>query len=239
MCLDVICWPRPTARMSEKRHCMKARRPYWTLSRIGSTQWVVRLDEDNPSPESWGTRLGRRLRRARAFDSGEWPIPPPQFVTVKSRRFLDVPDCLDGDFYLVSERLRLLLEAAAPNAAQFLPARLRGPPSSYWVMNVLRVFDCLDKEASTIVDEETGTPVGGYERPFMPIPVIDPCRIPPDGVLGRLKGDMGTILVRRDLKRTIEKAKIKGIYFHELVAFVTEPSSITWRRSMPDPDRHI
>ena len=96
--------------------------------------------------------------------------------------------------------------------AEYLPVRVEGPGSKslgqYWAMNWVRTFDCLDEDASMNVDK-TG-------RRYVEVPVIDPSRIPPDGVLGLLGGYSVVHLIRDDLRRKINKAGFEGFEYYDI-----------------------
>ncbi|MBL8875872.1 MAG: hypothetical protein JNM86_08770 [Phycisphaerae bacterium] len=127
----------------------------------------------------------------------------------------------------MSPRLRSFLEKEAPGAAEYLPVRIEGPGSEklppYWAMNFLKVFNCLDEDESINTDERGGK--------FVEVPVIDPSRVPSDGVLGLLGGFQVLRLMRADLKRKYEEQKFLGGFFMK-VASIDRPESINW--VMPD-----
>jgi hypothetical protein len=123
----------------------------------------------------------------------------------------DMPWSLDSNFF-VSDRFREFLEAEVPGHAQFLPVRMEGPGVDeahrrYWAVNWLHLLDCIDLPRS--MDE-------GTAGPWMPTVVIDPARIPPDILVGRLKHRLVTTIIRGDLVKKIKKAKFTGPQFYEV-----------------------
>lgn len=194
---------------------------YWSFSAHGkNTQWTVEaVDVD------WAWHMRVRLREGRPMKKSEWPTPPPVFrYDEVLKGFDDMPRF--GDFYIASDRLRAFFESEAPGAAEYWPVQFDGPrseeiPGRYWAMNFVRVFDCLDEEASMNTDEDG--------RRYVEVPVIDPRRIPADGVLGLLSGYQIERLVRGDLKVKMKKLGITGAEFFG-IAHNTNPSEITWEK---------
>lgn len=163
----------------------------------------------------------------RTSAADRWLRPPPKYTIIEP--FKTIEDVLSPveDYYLVSPRLREFLEKHAPGAAEFLPIRIEGPGSErrpqYWAINFLRVLNCLDEDESINTDA-----CGGK---FVEVPVIDPSRVPPDGVLGLLGGFQVLRLMRHDLKRKYEEQKFLGGFFSK-VASIDRPESINF--VMPD-----
>lgn len=199
---------------------------FWKWSYTGANRHgrtlVRAVDEEWSRYKGCGLWIGRR-KSAKAV----WQSPPPVFRILN--KFKVVEDLLLAveDYYLVSPRLREFLEKEAPGAAEFLPIRIEGPGSDrlppYWAINFMRVFSCLDEDESINTDE-TG-------RRFVEVPVIDPSKVPPDGVLGLLGGFQVLRLMRHDLKRKYEEQKFLGGFFSK-VASIDRPESINW--VMPD-----
>lgn len=205
---------------------MAKRVSYWSWNYDGSNRHgrtsVTAVDEDWSRYKGCGLWIGRRRSATKS-----WPDPAPTFKVLNN--FKTIEDLLWPleDYYLVSPRLREFLEKEAPGAAEYLPVRIEGPGSDrlppYWAMNFLRVFNCLDEDESINTDE-TG-------RRFVEVPVIDPLRVPPDGVLGLLGGFQVMRLMRHDLKRKYEEQKFLGGFFSK-VASVDRPESVNF--VMPD-----
>jgi hypothetical protein len=181
-----------------------------------STRWEVEEQD-----EAWAWRTRVRLREGRPMGPGEWPSPPPVFVYTSVKCFEDIPWPRRVSIFIVSDRLRALLEAEAPGAAEYLPVHLQGPrsrelPGPYWVMNWVRLLDCLDEEASMDEDEKGR---------FVQVPVIDPSRIPPDATLGLLKGYEVVKLIRDDLRIKIEKAGLTGLKYSPIAQLDSNPQT--------------
>jgi len=188
---------------------MKSTDLFWTISPYGERRTLWQMF---PTDDDWSWNMGERLRKGRSMTRSQWPSPPPVWTYDKVKTFEDMPWGI-RDFHIVSDRLRAFLEVEAPGAAQYMPIALRGPrqkeiPCSYWAMNFVRVFDCLDEEHSMNVDD-TG-------RRYVEFPVIDPRRIPEDGVLGLLKEYEVDRIIRDDLRRKIIKEKFVGPQFYQI-----------------------
>lgn len=200
---------------------MKQPLRFWSFSpRVSTKQWDI-----NAADEKWGWRAQWWLRDGRRVASKQWPLATPLFgYSELPVQFTDMPR--SGDFYIASARLREFFEAEAPGAAQYLPIRIDGPgsasiPGPYWAMNFVRVFDCLDEELSMNTDENGDR--------FVEVPVIDPRRIPDDGVLGLLGGYQVIRLIRNDLRLKIKKAGFTGLDFFG-IAHSTTPEDVTWEK---------
>ena len=190
---------------------------YWEMTDRGSECWYVTTD---PSYAQWSNTLrpwqGERMR------PGEWPDPPVLLVYDSYKVIVDMPGKVG--FPVVSGKMRRILEEFAPDAAEYLPIRLKGPgsdslPDTYWAMNWLSIVDCLD-ERSFNVDRKG--------KRYVEVPVIDPKKIPPEFVLGVLEHYRVQILLRNDLRLALNKAGIRGTQFYK-VASINRPESITWK----------
>jgi hypothetical protein len=201
---------------------MAARIAFWywykgSDARHGRIRAIARDD-------AWSWKMWPRLCSGKRLPKSGWPEPPPVFTYEKPPRtvFEDLLWPID-DFYIVSSRLREFLEREAPGAAEYLPVTIEGPrceeAPAYWIMNFIRVFDCLEEEESMNTDE-TG-------RRFIEVPVIDPARVPPDGVLGLLGGFTVARIMRADLKKKYDAAGFLGGFRHP-IASIDRPESITW-----------
>jgi hypothetical protein len=139
---------------------------------------------------------------------------------------------------IVSDRLREFLEREGDDLAKFYPIRLRGPRSQflrqrYWYVHWRRVWACV---------------------PDPTIPEIDPDRMPVTSRIGVVKTDHwwadGRVLLRDELKREIEHARLIGIRFQRAKVrscprdiirrknSVTQKWELVERRLVPD-DRHF
>lgn len=183
---------------------------YWSFSEDGPARhprWHIR-----PADEDWCWYTRPQFIRGISIAKETWPSPPPVFTYKVAEIFEDMPwPCFSVE--IVSDRLRLFLEEHAPGAAEYHPVRFQGPrsehiPGPYWCMNWLRRFDCLDEDMSMDEDEDG--------RRFVQVPVIDPTRIPDDGVLGLLGGYEVYKLIRNDLKLKIQKAGFLGPQFYRI-----------------------
>ena len=177
---------------------MMAYHKFWKL-RTANSSWHI---ECSNNAWSWGITASLRI----GATARNWPSPPPRFVYKRPPKFTDLPIPLHH-YSIISDRFRRLLEVSAPGAAEYLPIRLDGPGSGklgpYWMVNWLRLFDCLDEKESVIDIGQDGV------RRIM-FPCIEPRRVPADGVLGLLRGHDVVVLVRDDLCKSIKKAGITG-----------------------------
>jgi len=121
-----------------------------------------------------------------------------------------------NDVFIVSKRFREVFERAAPGAAEFLPVRIMGTSRGgrverYWAVNWLRVFEC---------------------QPDPDIAEIDASCVPPNGAAGVIAGTGwwcgGEIIVRRDVKREMERAGLVGVRFAP-VRVRGKPRDLVWR----------
>ncbi len=108
----------------------------------------------------------------------------------------------------VSDRLRGILEAAAPGNCQFFPMKLRHNgrpcPLVYWAMYVDAV-DCADPDKSG----------WDHEGQYIQDPVIDAERVPASIHVFRVKDGPSVIVVRDSLRRYLKKEKVTGCAFYE------------------------
>jgi hypothetical protein len=119
----------------------------------------------------------------------------------------------DHGLHVISERLRDFLRHEAARQAQYFRVTLRGPkkvPSSqaYYLVNWLRVIDCIDLERSEIA----GTP---GQLNFVPIRIKLRMDRVPDGVLVyRLKHMESTTLIDLRLATKITARGFTGPQFY-------------------------
>lgn len=185
---------------------------YWDLSDLGEAhepeepgyRWQVDSTLDNT--QEW------RLQEGQSID--DWP----ERVEMKCHTpgpAEDMP-CCGCVGHLMSDRLRRLIEARAPDHAQYLPVVMMykdkpldiGP---YWMANWLHVIDCIDEEKSDI------RPSKYPDLPPNTVNlVVDPRRVPEDVLICRTKTDSLMVLIRDDLKREIQEAGMTGCQFYRV-----------------------
>lgn len=178
----------------------------------------VETDDNENFIRRWGVELSINdhtlvaLTQGRLVDS--WN---PDTVAECDRKgpVEDMPWCSPHG-YVVSQRIREILERMAPGNCQFLPVTVQykrrtidaGP---YWVLNILNVVDCLDMVKSTI-------------RPSKVLPsgmavlemVIRHELIPGNVLICRVKHDEFNVLIRSDVVTAFRGAKISGFFVFEL-----------------------
>ena len=165
---------------------------------------------------AWEVMAAERLRRGRRLRKGEWPVPAPRYVSERPGRQADIRLMFGRDVFIVSERFREVLERAAPGAAEFLRVRIAGSARGgraerYWAINWLRVFKC---------------------QPDPDIAEIDASLVPSNGAAGVVAGTGwwcgGEVIVRRDVKREMERAGLVGVRFAP-VRVRGKPLDLVWR----------
>lgn len=115
-----------------------------------------------------------------------------------------------GYVQVISDRLRLFLEATAPDCVQYLPLRaFHGreelPLYNYWVANWLPVVDCIDWRLSKVWSK------GAKAKLIWPR-IIDLNRT--HGVpLLIVKEQHGLLLIRSDLKEMLQREGITGCQY--------------------------
>ena len=188
---------------------------WWKLSDMGDAEEKRRrrysVSVELGNADSWKFCLGARLPEdhptVRAVEEDDPPAPVEDMPWGNSRGLL------------VSDRLRRLIEREAPEHVQFVPAAIRtrqGTPvtdrAPFWMMNVLRIIDCTDYEASeyTIRDEPDGTTFYSFD-----VHVTDSRMIPDDVVMTRILQFANIVLVRDSLRRAILDAGMTGCQFYE------------------------
>lgn len=196
---------------------------YWNLSRAGGIKRLV------VSTGAWGWNFSVRLREARPLKKSEVP-QPLEFVYKRLTTFEDMlwPDIM---VLVISDRLKAFFEKEAPGVAEYWPARIVGPgsetcPHSYWLMNITKTIDCLDRDLSMNIDAD------GKE--FVEVEVIDGASAGPDDVLGLLKGYTVCTIIRDDLRKKMKKAAFKGPQFTRLPQ---STEGMTWNK--PDHSKPL
>jgi len=158
---------------------------------------------------------------ARQIPEEEWVQEAPAGWD-EEEPLTDMP--FSPNFHLVSPRLRRLLEdLGLGGEVQFLPVRVVGEKSGqevgvYYVANFLRRIPCLDLEHSIGVEfygpdwirpEQRGKIAGVWKAALRKEAISD-------ARLFRVDEWKYIVVVREDVKRAMEEARITGCYFSEL-----------------------
>jgi|GEM_PF-2342731 len=193
---------------------------YWCLEcsagTLKSGRWDLTCSDDE-----WDHRMEARCAAGRPLSPDEWPDPPPRYTYSRVGPKPDVRHVPLGGVWIVSEPLRRFLEQEAPGAAEFWPVRVEGPGrstlhESYWAVNFLHAWRCS---------------VNSGRR-------IDPDRVPADQRLGIVTDDgqhRRSLLVRRDLKLLLQRARFIGLRYRRLEHL--DQRSATVRRKSPRTGR--
>ena len=145
---------------------------------------------------SWGDDLIFPVRKGKhcTMPFPDMPISQP------------VPVCCD--------RVKMLFERIAPKDLQFLPIALeykgkKMGDSPYWIMNLLRLVDCVDETQSN-----WSIGYGGFKtyRSW----IMDKSRIPTDASVFRVVGAEYPVVVTEAVRCEVEQATITGVGFLEL-----------------------
>lgn len=129
----------------------------------------------------------------------------------------DMPWVMTGGMcFVVSQRLRELLERKTPGQIQFLPIQtaFRGKPMpkvKYWVVNVLNMISCIDDERSEWKPWYPGSKGKFYIRAE-----IDPNKVPQELQIFRPSEQRMSVYVRRELVEDIENAGMTGCRFRNV-----------------------
>lgn len=144
------------------------------------------------------------------------------------------PDSLSNssNLYIVSERLREVLEAASPSF-EFHRVRVRNhkgrlEKSPYYVANLLDLVDCMDRKKSKFRPSEIDTTQASTIHEL----VLDLSRIPNEKKIFRLASRRRLFLVRKDLAYDIFRVKkFEGMLFKKIELYGEE-----FRPLDPDED---
>ncbi len=129
-----------------------------------------------------------------------WPSPAPLFTWKEVKVLPDAAWDVDRPL-IVSDRLKRLLEQEGRDLATFYPVRLRGPRvgsvrQRYWFTHWRRVVRCV---------------------PDPTVSEIDPNEIPAESRIGLVSAENpwadGRVLLRDELKKELERARLVGIRF--------------------------
>jgi hypothetical protein len=124
---------------------------------------------------------------------------------------------------IVDARVASIFAELAPNDVQLIPVNVQGHPEQYFILNAIKVIQCIDDQASEEVQywtEEDGLPeqVGTYSA--VSGMRIDPTKVG-DAKVFRTWGWTVALIVSGDVKEALEHAGVTGMEFEE----VTGPRS--------------
>ncbi len=188
--------------MTSKRHS------YWVLSNFDG------IGHQRSENARWGldVKITRELDYALKWKEGPLDHPPLDLIGRADRpdRVEDVPFVFQG-LYVISDRIRVLIEEAGPGDCQFLPVDIRFGRKSlglpYWIMHANRVLDCANPETSYNVNKPGESPF------YMRADILDE-RVPPSVATFRVRNGTPKAMMRDSLKRKIVRAKATGCMFY-------------------------
>lgn len=164
----------------------------------GDSRWQVDPSWDYDITD----QLGRGVPLA-------WPSVGPVVNCLRPDVIEDMPWSLDSSL-IISRVLRTFLERYVPNSVQYLPVTMVANDTildrAYYVMNILQVWDCMDRPRSYDEDED---------GPFVEQLVIDPLKIPEDGMIGIVQ-DYSIPLICDELRDEIERSGFIGPQFYDV-----------------------
>ncbi|MBX3404703.1 MAG: hypothetical protein KF699_14930 [Phycisphaeraceae bacterium] len=143
---------------------------------------------------------------------GEVRLPPRPCVGRAERpgRIEDVP-WVYRDVYVVSEKVRMIVEEMGPGDCQFIPIDIRFGRKSlgliYWIMHLNHTLDCADPIRSLNAND-TG------EDPLYYRSTIMAHRVPPHVSTFRVKYGYKSAIMRDTLRRRLVRAKVTGCMFY-------------------------
>lgn len=118
---------------------------------------------------------------------------------------------------VVSQQLAAIIRRACPDSVQLIPAAVEGCEQTYWVINPLTLYECVDDEASITTKwteaDERPDKVGQY-RMVIKL-ALDGKRIGNDPMF-RVKEWEVALVVSEDLKAQMESVDTTGITFRQL-----------------------
>lgn len=176
---------------------------------------------DNSDRERSSVREEAPLEILRQFNLGV-PVlspPPPIRVRVDGRIPLeDMPWSLHCE--VVSDRFRKFIEEHAPEHAQFFQVDFYGPKKllptqPYYIINWIRVIDCIDMQKSDYERYEILGSNGVFRNRFYSI-VIDENRVQDDVKVFRLKHCEHYVGIRDDFAKQMRAAGLTGIQIYDL-----------------------
>lgn len=132
-----------------------------------------------------------------------------------------VPNILG--LYIISEKLRSILESASSARFEFLPVKLRNHkqkllPEPYFLANLLDVVSCVDRERSEF---RMNLLIKHEIRRFKRL-VLDTSKLGPDTKIFRLGEKPEMVIIREDLAYTITAAGCTGMEFMPMEDFGAE-----------------
>lgn len=122
------------------------------------------LELENLAALGVGRVLLSSTRGKRSFPS---LLEAPRFLIDKSLGRPPVDWELFHDFWLVSDRMKNLLEAMDSEGVAFLRCEtrsLRGDAPVYWLCDIVRLLDAIDEEKSSVEILEDGTKFRHYDN---------------------------------------------------------------------------
>lgn len=187
---------------------------YWILSNMGdidgSRKQPLQLLPRLSLAEEWELSVGREISRR----------SPVEFQVVDG----DVPEDMpwSGDAVFVgSERLRKILEVELPGHAQFLKASLlrsdgiQYEENSYWILNWLKVLDCVNKESSEFDVIPDPSDPDGFSYSIRRL-VLDERVIPVEAQIFRIRHYESTVIATEVAKRVFLSNQVTGCQFYEI-----------------------
>ncbi|MCP3143935.1 imm11 family protein [Pyxidicoccus xibeiensis] len=162
--------------------------------------------------------LSRGISRAKGFPSDAAFHMDPKF-----KRYVDLADNLKNPdrIITVSKALKEFIEARKPREVEYLQVPIfnhkkKVASDEYFIINPLRVFDCIDKEKSDIswnaIDPDK---ISAVEKL-----VLKPKAFEPGFLLFRLKHFEHAVMVDRKLAQAILDEGFTGLIFDEVDTFV-------------------
>jgi hypothetical protein len=135
---------------------------------------------------------------------------------LKSFVFECEPDGPEKDFpwcglpaTIGNDRVKAVIEEHLPGIAQILPIEVRHEgkpwPTRYWLFNWLRVYDCLDLEASEYEVTE--------DYAFALHYILDKSRIPDEATIFRVKYSMSRVAITDEASYILQDAGLTGMCF--------------------------
>ena len=117
-----------------------------------------------------------------------------------------------GDEYYINDRFLNCLKTIGEGNFQIFPVTVLPEEKPYFILNILNVIDCVDRELSkyNLWTEEDDRPDKlGKFRSFDKM-ILDRSKVPKGVHLFRVYGYQIVAVVRRELVEEFEKNKIKG-----------------------------
>jgi len=159
--------------------------------------------------------IGVPSRFARCEIDSTWPNNIVFAVRKGKHCTMAFPDMpISQPVPVVSGRVKALFEGLAPGAVQLLPVRLEFmdkpvADSPYWIMNLLRMIDCVDESRSN-----WSIGYGGLKsyRSW----ILDKSRIPSDAMIFRVLNAESSVVVTDEARKRVEQVGITGVGFAEL-----------------------